>query len=128
MCSVRETLSSYEDPTVMFQLQRELAVKEERFEDARQFQEHIMHEMTHNRYAAVWVQVAADGLSVFTCTQSWRVWHSTCRAMITHGMLPCTTEHTCTAATCAPASQDDLAAAAPSACSLQHPTHQAATC
>lgn len=33
----------------MYQLQRELAVKEERFEDARQFQEHIMHEMTHNR-------------------------------------------------------------------------------
>jgi hypothetical protein len=47
--SVRETLSSYEDPTVMYQLQRELAVKEERFEDARQFQQHIMHEMTHNR-------------------------------------------------------------------------------
>jgi hypothetical protein len=33
----------------MYQLQRELAVKEERFEDARQFQQHIMHEMTHNR-------------------------------------------------------------------------------
>lgn len=47
--SVRETLSSYEDPTVMYQLQRELAVKEERFEDARQFQQHILHEMTHNR-------------------------------------------------------------------------------
>jgi len=47
--SVRETLSSYEDPTIMYQLQKELAVKEERFEDAQQFQEHIMHEMTHNR-------------------------------------------------------------------------------
>jgi hypothetical protein len=33
--SVRETLSSYDDPTVMFQLQKELAIKEERFEDAR---------------------------------------------------------------------------------------------
>lgn len=51
LCSVRETLSSYEDPTVMYQLQRELAVKEERFEDARQFQQHILHEMTHNRWA-----------------------------------------------------------------------------
>jgi len=47
--SVRETLSSYEDPTIMYQLQKELAVKEERFEDAQQFQDHIMHEMTHNR-------------------------------------------------------------------------------
>jgi hypothetical protein len=28
---------------------QELAVKEERFEDAAQFQEHIVHEMTHNR-------------------------------------------------------------------------------
>lgn len=49
MRSVRETLSSYEDPTIMFQLQKELAVKEERFEDAQQFQENIVHEMTHNR-------------------------------------------------------------------------------
>lgn len=47
--SVRETLSNYEDPTIMYQLQKELAVKEERFEDAQQFQEHIVHEMTHNR-------------------------------------------------------------------------------
>jgi hypothetical protein len=36
--SVRETLANYEDPTVMYQLQKELAVKEERFEDAQQFQ------------------------------------------------------------------------------------------
>lgn len=47
--SVRETLSNYEDPTIMYQLQKELAVKEERFEDAQQFQENIVHEMTHNR-------------------------------------------------------------------------------
>jgi hypothetical protein len=33
--SVRETLASYDDPTVMFALQKELAIKEERFEDAR---------------------------------------------------------------------------------------------
>jgi len=33
--SVREALASYDDPTVMFQLQKELAIKEERFEDAR---------------------------------------------------------------------------------------------
>lgn len=33
--SVREALSSYDDPTVMYQLQKELAIKEERFEDAR---------------------------------------------------------------------------------------------
>lgn len=51
--SVRETLSSYEDPTIMFQLQKELAVKEERFEDAQSFQEHIVHEMTHNRLLAL---------------------------------------------------------------------------
>jgi hypothetical protein len=36
---VRETLANYEDPTIMYQLQKELAVKEERFEDAQQFQE-----------------------------------------------------------------------------------------
>eukprot|EP00882_Tetradesmus_deserticola_P003683 GHRQ01003897.1.p1 GENE.GHRQ01003897.1~~GHRQ01003897.1.p1 ORF type:complete len:336 (+),score=101.75 GHRQ01003897.1:288-1295(+) len=47
--SVRETLANYEDPTIMHQLQKELAVKEERFEDAQQFQESIVHEMTHNR-------------------------------------------------------------------------------
>ncbi|WIA36726.1 hypothetical protein OEZ86_007998 [Tetradesmus obliquus] len=47
--SVRETLANYEDPTIMYQLQKELAVKEERFEDAQSFQESIVHEMTHNR-------------------------------------------------------------------------------
>jgi hypothetical protein len=45
----------------MYQLQRELAVKEERFEDARQFQQHIMHEMTHNRCGAA-------GLVTFLCS------------------------------------------------------------
>jgi hypothetical protein len=72
MCSVRETLSSYEDPTVMFQLQRELAVKEERFEDARQFQQHIMHEMTHNRCAAVRVWRSDDGLCLLVPTAALR--------------------------------------------------------
>ena len=33
----------------MYQLQKELAVKEERFEDAQQLQQHIYHEMTHNQ-------------------------------------------------------------------------------
>ncbi|KAF8065518.1 hypothetical protein HT031_003119 [Scenedesmus sp. PABB004] len=47
--SVREALANYDDPTIMITLQKELAVKEERFEDARQFQESILHEMTHNR-------------------------------------------------------------------------------
>lgn len=47
--SVREALASYDDPTVMSQLQKELAIKEERFEDARGFHEEIVHEMTHNR-------------------------------------------------------------------------------
>ena len=49
MLSVREALSSFEDPTVMHQLQKELAVKEERFEDARVLQQRIYHEMTHNQ-------------------------------------------------------------------------------
>ncbi|PNW72526.1 hypothetical protein CHLRE_16g688302v5 [Chlamydomonas reinhardtii] len=47
--SVRETLASFEDPTVMYQLQKDLAVKEERFEDARSMQQLIYHEMTHNQ-------------------------------------------------------------------------------
>jgi len=51
--SVRETLASFEDPTVMYQLQKELAVKEERFEDAATFQQHIVHEMTHNQVLRV---------------------------------------------------------------------------
>ncbi|KXZ43808.1 hypothetical protein GPECTOR_80g168 [Gonium pectorale] len=46
--SVRETLASFEDPTVMYTLQKDLAVKEERFEDAKQMQQLIYHEMTHN--------------------------------------------------------------------------------
>lgn len=46
--SIRHTLSSFEDPTVMFQLQKELAVKEERFEEAQVYQDYINHEMTHN--------------------------------------------------------------------------------
>ncbi|GLC44475.1 hypothetical protein PLESTB_000069300 [Pleodorina starrii] len=46
--SVRETLAGFEDPTVMYTLQKDLAVKEERFEDAHQMQQLIYHEMTHN--------------------------------------------------------------------------------
>eukprot|EP00199_Chlamydomonas_sp_CCMP681_P002491 CAMPEP_0119106992 /NCGR_PEP_ID=MMETSP1180-20130426/7887_1 /TAXON_ID=3052 ORGANISM="Chlamydomonas cf sp, Strain CCMP681" /NCGR_SAMPLE_ID=MMETSP1180 /ASSEMBLY_ACC=CAM_ASM_000741 /LENGTH=335 /DNA_ID=CAMNT_0007092413 /DNA_START=23 /DNA_END=1030 /DNA_ORIENTATION=+ len=47
--SVRDMLASFEDPTIMFQLQKELAVREQRFEDARKFQAHIYHEMTHSQ-------------------------------------------------------------------------------
>eukprot|EP00879_Flechtneria_rotunda_P002717 GHRR01002923.1.p1 GENE.GHRR01002923.1~~GHRR01002923.1.p1 ORF type:complete len:338 (+),score=69.67 GHRR01002923.1:93-1106(+) len=47
--SVREALANYEDPTIMYQLQKDLAVQEERFEDAHQLHQHIVHEMTHNR-------------------------------------------------------------------------------
>jgi hypothetical protein len=47
--SVKDTLATFEDPTVMYQLQKELAVKEQRFEDARIFQQHIYHEMTHSQ-------------------------------------------------------------------------------
>lgn len=57
--SVRETLASYEDPTVMYQLQKELAVKEERFEDAKSLQQHIYHEMTHNQLLRLVVAMEA---------------------------------------------------------------------
>lgn len=57
--SVRETLASYEDPTVMYQLQKDLAVKEERFEDARSIQQHIYHEMTHNQLLRLVVAMEA---------------------------------------------------------------------
>lgn len=33
----------------MYQLQKDLAVQEERFEDARNLQKHIFHEMTNNQ-------------------------------------------------------------------------------
>jgi hypothetical protein len=47
--SCRESLSNYEDPTIMHQLQKELAIKEDRFEDALRFQQFIYEEMTHNQ-------------------------------------------------------------------------------
>lgn len=37
----------------MYQLQKDLAVKEERFEDARSMQQLIYHEMTHNQLLRV---------------------------------------------------------------------------
>jgi uncharacterized protein len=46
--SIRQTLSTFDDPTIMVQLQKELAIKEDRFEDARAFQDNITHQMTHN--------------------------------------------------------------------------------
>lgn len=62
--SVRETLASFEDPTIFYQLQKELAVKEERFEDAKGFQQNILHEMIHNQVLRVVVAMEtalADG-------------------------------------------------------------------
>ncbi|GFR52022.1 hypothetical protein Agub_g14446 [Astrephomene gubernaculifera] len=47
--SVRETLANFEDPTVMYTLQKDLAVKEERFRDAAELQQRIFYEMTHNQ-------------------------------------------------------------------------------
>ncbi|GBF93631.1 hypothetical protein Rsub_06353 [Raphidocelis subcapitata] len=47
--SVRELLASYDDPTIHYQLQKELAIKEERFEDARVLHDSIVREMTNNR-------------------------------------------------------------------------------
>lgn len=38
-----------QDPTVMYQLQKELAVQEQRFEDASMFQGQIWHEATHSQ-------------------------------------------------------------------------------
>lgn len=57
--SVREALASYEDPTIMIQLQKELAVREERFEDASSFQAAIYHEMTHNQMLRLVVAMEA---------------------------------------------------------------------
>jgi len=57
--SVRETLSSFEDPTVMYQLQKELAIQEQRYEDARVFQQHIYHEMTHSQLLRLVVAMEA---------------------------------------------------------------------
>eukprot|EP00798_Chlamydomonas_sp_ICE-L_P020783 gene20783-27607_t len=47
--SVRSALSSFEDPTVMYQLQKSLAIQQQRFEDAAALQKTICHEMTHNQ-------------------------------------------------------------------------------
>lgn len=57
--SVREALASFEDPTVMFQLQKELAIKNQRFEDAATFQQYIFHEMTHNQMLRLVVAMEA---------------------------------------------------------------------
>lgn len=46
--SCREALTNFEDPTVMFTLQKDLAIRNERFEDARMFQQRVFEEMTHN--------------------------------------------------------------------------------
>eukprot|EP00798_Chlamydomonas_sp_ICE-L_P014726 gene14726-20770_t len=57
--SVRTTLSSFEDPTVMFQLHKSLAIQQQRYEDAQLFQERIFHEMTHNQLLRLVVAMEA---------------------------------------------------------------------
>jgi len=62
--SVKETLASFEDPTTMLQLQKELAVKEERYADAQAFQSQIFEEMTHSavlRLVVAMEAALADG-------------------------------------------------------------------
>jgi bifunctional DNase/RNase len=49
IASVRDTLSSYDDPTIMFQLQKDLAIMEENYPEAQRMQATIFHEMTHNK-------------------------------------------------------------------------------
>lgn len=46
--AIRHTLSTFEDPTIMFNLQKELAVQEDRFEEAQVYQDRINHIMTHD--------------------------------------------------------------------------------
>lgn len=62
--SVKETLASFEDPTTMLQLQKELAVQEERYSDAQHFQQQIFEEMTHSvmlRLVVAMEAAMADG-------------------------------------------------------------------
>ncbi|GAX79857.1 hypothetical protein CEUSTIGMA_g7297.t1 [Chlamydomonas eustigma] len=46
--SVRETLATFEDPTTMLQLQKELAIQEERYADAKSLQQQIFSHMTQS--------------------------------------------------------------------------------
>lgn len=57
--SVREALASFEDPTVVLQLQKELAVKAERFEDAFALQQSIHREMVNNKMLRLVVAMEA---------------------------------------------------------------------
>lgn len=62
--SVRETLASFEDPTTMLQLQKELAVQEERYADAQNFQQAIFEQMTNSvplRMVVAMEAALADG-------------------------------------------------------------------
>jgi len=61
---IRDTISQFEDPTLFLQLQKELAVAEERFEDARKYHSAIVEEMTSNpllRMAAAAEVALMDG-------------------------------------------------------------------
>lgn len=57
--SCREMLSSFEDPTILLQLQKELAVRDERYPEAAQLHEKICYEMTHNPVLRVVVAMEA---------------------------------------------------------------------
>jgi len=62
--SCREALASFEDPTVMFQLQKELAIQEQRYEDAQTLQQQIFEHMTHSsllRLVVAMEAALADG-------------------------------------------------------------------
>ena len=53
-----------QDPTTMLQLQKDLAVKEERYADARAFQQKIFEQMTHSvmlRMVVAMEAALADG-------------------------------------------------------------------
>jgi hypothetical protein len=53
-----------QDPTTMLQLQKELAVQEERYSDAQHFQQQIFEEMTHSvmlRLVVAMEAAMADG-------------------------------------------------------------------
>ncbi len=57
--SCRETLSSFEDPTTMLQLQKDLAIREERYADAKSLQQQIYDHMTHSPLLRMIVSIEA---------------------------------------------------------------------
>lgn len=62
--TVKELANKFEEPTIMLQLQQELAVKHEKYEEAQAYKEAIFVEMTHNIMARLIVAMEcalADG-------------------------------------------------------------------